>query len=204
MVSTPLKNMSQNGNLPQIGIKIKIFELPPPRNAKPYCFSQDMSGGSGFPYNNHHHLGEWPTCWFGRYKLPFLGNRLSNERKKKSVRPSQCRVPNGAVGWFSDIFGLFLGSGNNETNKYWTSVSQKKLREKTERLQTNIYQQNLSTQPFFFGIGAASAMQPLSSFINIINQPFSHKMMRGPQIIQPTLSFNFLLRWAPHPTPQQN
>ena len=26
MVSTPLKNISQNGNLPQIGVKIKIFE----------------------------------------------------------------------------------------------------------------------------------------------------------------------------------
>ena len=26
MVSTPLKNISQNGNLPQVGVKIKIFE----------------------------------------------------------------------------------------------------------------------------------------------------------------------------------
>jgi len=26
VVSTPLKNISQNGNLPQIGVKIKIFE----------------------------------------------------------------------------------------------------------------------------------------------------------------------------------
>ena len=30
VVSTPLKNISQNGSLPQIGVKIKIFELPPP------------------------------------------------------------------------------------------------------------------------------------------------------------------------------
>ena len=32
MVSTHLKNISQNGNLPQIGVKIKIFELPPTKN----------------------------------------------------------------------------------------------------------------------------------------------------------------------------
>ena len=33
VVSTHLKNISQNGNLPQIGVKIpKIFELPPPRS----------------------------------------------------------------------------------------------------------------------------------------------------------------------------
>ena len=31
VVSTPLKNISQIGNRPQIGVKIKIFELPPPR-----------------------------------------------------------------------------------------------------------------------------------------------------------------------------
>ena len=33
MASTHLKNISQNRNLPQIGVKIqKIFELPPPRS----------------------------------------------------------------------------------------------------------------------------------------------------------------------------
>jgi len=31
---TPLKNMSQIGNLPQIGVKIKQYLKPPPR--KPY------------------------------------------------------------------------------------------------------------------------------------------------------------------------
>ena len=30
MISTPLKNISQNGNLPQIGVKIKKYLKPPP------------------------------------------------------------------------------------------------------------------------------------------------------------------------------
>ena len=31
VVSTPLKNISQNGNLPQIGVKMKKYLKPPPR-----------------------------------------------------------------------------------------------------------------------------------------------------------------------------
>ena len=31
VVSTPLKNISQNGNLPQVGMKIKTYLKPPPR-----------------------------------------------------------------------------------------------------------------------------------------------------------------------------
>ena len=31
VVSTPLKNISQNGNLPQIGVKEKKYLKPPPR-----------------------------------------------------------------------------------------------------------------------------------------------------------------------------
>ena len=32
MVSTHLKNISQNGNLPQVGVKIKTYLKPPPRS----------------------------------------------------------------------------------------------------------------------------------------------------------------------------
>ena len=39
VVSTPSKNMSQNGNLPQLGVKIqKIFEVSPPSKTPPGLF----------------------------------------------------------------------------------------------------------------------------------------------------------------------
>ena len=35
VVSTPLKNISQNGNLPQIGVKKNIYLKPPPGKTTP-------------------------------------------------------------------------------------------------------------------------------------------------------------------------
>ena len=48
MVSTHLKNISQNGNLPQIGVKIKKYLKPPPR-LRLFCSTLVFSHPAFFP-----------------------------------------------------------------------------------------------------------------------------------------------------------
>ena len=42
MVSTPLKNIRRNGNLPQVGVKIKIFETTPGKLVFQFVVQQDF------------------------------------------------------------------------------------------------------------------------------------------------------------------
>ena len=66
VVSTHLKNISQNGNLPQIGVKIKKYLKPPPRY--PQVFQHTESISSQFVYFrlvlSHSILVDWMTSTF--------------------------------------------------------------------------------------------------------------------------------------------
>jgi len=59
VVSTHLKNITQIGNLPQIGMNIEIFGLPPPRYvgpcplqvfSAPMVFAREFFGEMVFPH----------------------------------------------------------------------------------------------------------------------------------------------------------
>ena len=70
MVSTPLKHISQNGSLPQVGMNIKIFELPPPRFVF-FC-------RRGFPS----HRGQVTLLWSLPLKRSFHSQRPTVRLRK--------------------------------------------------------------------------------------------------------------------------
>ena len=77
--TTPLKNMSQNGNLPQIGVTIKKYLKPPPSFSRLHEKTPLKSKGLSFPkgmtfcrqvtFDNSAHSFEGTTpksCWVGQ------------------------------------------------------------------------------------------------------------------------------------------
>ena len=62
VVSIPLKNISQNGNLPQIGVNIKIFETTTQSYASNAAIATGSSLGGGPAIDNCFTCGRPPIC----------------------------------------------------------------------------------------------------------------------------------------------
>ena len=75
VVSTPLKNISQNGNLPQIGMEIKKYLKPPPRQRQDSLLSFLMTMAS-----------VTATLAFPTSRLPGLG-RFGRSLVRVSIQP---------------------------------------------------------------------------------------------------------------------